>query len=215
VLCIFVPLALTAKKAVLKGALPHLVFFLSIGLGFMFIEISQMQRLMIFLGHPTYALSVVLFTLLIGGGIGSFSSGRLIKQGGRLGPVQALGILIGVLILVGAVTPFLTAALASAPTAARIAAAAAMLLVVGWFLGLAFPLGIRQATEHGSELTPWLWGINGAASVLCSVLAIVVALSAGIAVSYWIGVGCYVVAVGAFFAGARRARVEPELRAAA
>ena len=217
VLCIFVPLALTTKKAVLKGALPHLVFFFAIGLGFMFIEISQMQRLMIFLGHPTYALSVVLFTLLLGGGLGSFSSGRLIKQGGRLRPVPALGLLILVLIVSGAVTAPLTAALASAPNAVRIAAAAGILLLIGWFLGFAFPLGIRQASEHGAELTPWLWGINGAASVLCSVLAIVVALSAGIAASFWLGVGCYVVALVAYAAAARRSasQSQTELKAAA
>jgi SAM-dependent methyltransferase len=211
VLCIFIPLALSTKKSVLKGSSPHLMFFLSIGLGFMFVEISQMQRLMLFLGHPTYALSVVLFTLLVGGGLGSFSSGRLIKQGGPLKPQLALGLTILVLVAVGILTPFLTKGLASAGTPVRIVTAAGILLVVGWFLGLPFPLGMRAAAARGSDLTPWLWGINGAASVLCSVLAIVVALSAGIAASFWIGVGCYGSAFVAYFLATRAPAKEPAL----
>jgi SAM-dependent methyltransferase len=211
VLCVFVPLALTTKKSSLKGSSPHLLFFLSIGLGCMFVEISQMQRLMLFLGHPTYALSVVLFTLLIGGGVGSFSSSRLVKKGGPLKPLWALGLVILVLVVVGVLTPFLTEGLASAATPVRILAAAAILLIVGWFLGLPFPLGMRAAAERGGELTPWLWGINGAASVLCSVLAIVVALSAGIAASFWIGVGCYGSAFVAYFLATRAPAKEPAL----
>jgi len=199
ILCIFVPLALMAKKEPLKGSLSHLLFFLSIGLGFMFVEISQMQRLLVFLGHPTYALSVVLFTLLIGGGLGSFSSSWLIRDGTRLRPLWALALVIAVLTIFGILTPRLTTALASAPTPVRIATAAGILLVIGLFLGLPFPLGMRAATAHRAELTPWLWGINGAASVLCSVLAIVVALSAGIAASFWLGVGCYGAAFLAYF----------------
>jgi hypothetical protein len=170
-----------------------------------------MQRLMLFLGHPTYALSVVLFTLLIGGGLGSFSSGRLIKEGGPLKPQLALGLTILVLVVVGILTPFLTQGLASAGTPVRIVTAAGILLIVGWFLGLPFPLGMRAAAERGSELTPWLWGINGAASVLCSVLAIVVALSAGIAASFWIGVGCYGSAFVAYFLATRAPAKEPAL----
>jgi hypothetical protein len=164
---------------------------------------------MLFLGHPTYALSVVLFTLLIGGGVGSFMSGRLIKEGGPLKPLWALGLMIAVLVIVGVLTPFLTRGLAGASTPVRIAAAASILLTIGWFMGLAFPLGMRAAARRGAELTPWLWGINGAASVLCSVLAIVVALSAGIAASFWIGVGCYGLALAAYFLATRRATSEP------
>jgi SAM-dependent methyltransferase len=208
-LCIFVPLALTTKKHALKGSVPHLAFFFSIGLGFMFVEISQMQRLMIFLGHPTYALSVVLFTLLIGGGLGSFCSGRLIKKSGPMKPLLGLGLVIGVLVLLGILTPLLTSSLAGAPTPVRIVTAAGILLVIGCFLGLPFPLGMRAAAERGAELTPWFWGINGAASVLCSVLSIVVALSAGIAASFWIGVSCYGAAFAAYFLATHRTSSEP------
>jgi hypothetical protein len=73
-LCIIVPLLATADRASLKGATPLIAFFSGIGLGFMFIEISQMQRLIVFLGHPTYGLSVVLFSLLVASGAGSYTT---------------------------------------------------------------------------------------------------------------------------------------------
>ena len=207
-LCIFIPLALMTKRVALKGSLPNLGFFMAIGLGFMFIEISQMQRLLVFLGHPTYALSVVLFTLLVGSGLGSYASGWLIREG-RLRPLQALALLIVVLGVFGFLTPMLTTALASAVTPVRVATAAAILLPIGLFLGLPFPLGMREAERMKPELTPWLWGINGAASVLCSVLAIVVALSAGITVSFWFGVACYMAALAAYSLSTRRPATAP------
>src|SRR5438094_3826489 len=71
-LCIVVPLALTTRKEVLRGTLPHFVYFAGIGFGFMLVEVSQMERLIVFLGHPTYGLSVVLFALLLSSGIGSY-----------------------------------------------------------------------------------------------------------------------------------------------
>ncbi len=71
------PLVLTTEKAALRGALPISVFFGCIGMGFMFVEISQMQRLVIFLGHPTYGLSVVLFSLLLSSSLGSYLTQRV------------------------------------------------------------------------------------------------------------------------------------------
>src|SRR5262249_62323814 len=80
-LCIVVPLAMTTDRSDLRGSLPLLVFFASIGFGFMFVEISQLQRLIVFLGHPTYSLSVVLFSLLVSSGVGAYLSGMVEGQG--------------------------------------------------------------------------------------------------------------------------------------
>jgi hypothetical protein len=162
----------------------------------MFVEVSQMQRLMLLLGKPTYALSVVLFTLLVGSGTGSLVSPSLVRDG-KLSPRGALGAVIGVLALFGLLTPFVIGALSASSTPVRIAAAAAMLLPMGFVMGLPFPLGLRAASGR-RELVPWLWGVNGAASVLCSVLATVVALGAGITASFWAGVVCYGGALLAF-----------------
>jgi hypothetical protein len=197
-LCVVVPLVLRTRRGSLRGSGALLAFFTAIGMGFMFIEISQMQRLMVMLGHPTYALSVVLFTLLVGTGVGSYVSGGLWKTD-EPGPAKRLlAILIAVLVAFGAVTPVLVRALAGAPTPARIAGASVCLLAIGFFLGMPFPFGMRAAARKAKDLLPWLWGINGAASVLCTVVATVVALTLGISAAFWMGVGCYVVAFGAF-----------------
>ena len=201
VLCIGLPLAWKGRRSDLVGSGPWLGFFFAIGLGFMFVEVSQMQRLMLMLGKPTYALSVVLFTLLVGSGSGSLLSPKFVGDG-KLSPRNALVALIGVLALFGLLTPLVVGALAASSTPVRIAAASAMLLPMGFVMGLPFPIGLKAASGR-SELVPWLWGVNGAASVLCSVLATVVALGAGITASFWAGVVCYVGALLAFVVATR------------
>jgi SAM-dependent methyltransferase len=214
--CIFVPLALTTQRDQLRGGAPLLIFFLAIGLGFMFVEISQMQRLMVFLGHPTYALSVVLFTLLVGGGLGSYLTERVVRRG--IAAHVVLGALVATLAVFGFATPQVISGLSAAPQVLRIAAAVVILGSIGVVMGMPFPLGMRAAAERAPALTPWLWGVNGAAGVLCSVLAVVVALTAGISAAFWAGVVCYAVAGVALLRVTRAGRVAPRssaVRAAA
>jgi hypothetical protein len=192
--CLIVPLVFASERRALRGNASLLAYFCAIGLGFMFIEISAMQRLMVSLGHPTYALSVVLFTVLVGTGMGSYLSPKVVRAD-RLSPRNALLALLGVLAGFGLALPLLVSALAGATTPVRIAAASVSLFVMGLFLGLPFPLGMRAAETKNRAIMPWLWGLNGAASVLCSVLAAAIAISAGIAMTFWCGVACYVVAL--------------------
>jgi hypothetical protein len=186
-----------ASRGLSRRSFALLFFFGAIGLGFMFIEVSEMQRLMVLLGKPTYALSVVLFTLLVGSGMGSLAAGRLTSDGGPLRPEVALVALIAILSMVGVVTPMAVDGLAASPTSTRILAASALLLTMGFFMGMPFPIGLRK--NRDPALVPWLWGVNGAASVLCSVLATVVAMAFGIGVSFWCGVACYGVALASSF----------------
>jgi predicted membrane-bound spermidine synthase len=189
VLCVIVPLLLTADRGVLAGTTPLFVFFAGIGLGFMLVEISQMQRLIVFLGHPTYGLSVVLFAMLASSGVGSLVAGRL--DGGGARAVLPVVALVAVLAVFGTVTPLAIRAFEAATTAARIAVAIALLFPIGFLMGMAFPLGMRTATSRAPSLAPWLWGINGATSVCASVVAVAIALHWGIAASFWTGVACY------------------------
>lgn len=196
-LCIVVPLILTSGRQSLAGQTPLFVFFGAIGLGFILVEISQMQRLIVFLGHPTYGLTVVLFALLLSSGIGSLLSGRLIGDGSRWRSLVPLAALLAVILAFGILTPPLIRALAPATTPIRIAAAIGILLPLGLFMGMPFPLGMQLANRRSPGLTPWLWGINGMTSVLGSVLAVAIALAAGIAASFWMGMTCYAVAAAA------------------
>ncbi len=202
-LCIILPLALATRREQLRGSGPLLSFFGAIGLGFMLIETSQMQRLIIILGHPTYGLTVVLFALLISSGIGSyftagFSAARWQAAAWRL------ALLVVVLAAFGAVTPAVAHRFESATTAVRIAVAVGVLFPPGFLMGMAFPIGMKVAAARAPDLTPWLWGINGATSVLASVVSVAIALTFSISTAFWTGVVCYVVALAAFIVAAQR-----------
>jgi hypothetical protein len=195
--CVAVPLLRTRDRPSREAA-PLLLFFFAIGLAFMFIEMAQMQRLMVFLGHPTYALSVVLFSLLLTSGLGSFCAHVLMQ---RLAPRSLRLVfvaLLAVVFVVGLASPFLMHRFEGAATGGRIAVALALLCPLGVVMGMPFPLGMRRADELSPAVSPWLWGINGAASVCASVVAVVIALSVGISASYWTGMACYVVAAASY-----------------
>lgn len=195
---IIIPLILTTKKSSLKGSFPFFIFFASIGLGFMFIEISQMQRFIIFLGHPVYSLSVVLFSFLISSGIGSLLTQK-IKNYGKNTTIITLSLLLFVLIIFGLLTPYIIKYFQSSPNNIRIFLTSVTLLPLGLFMGTAFPVGMSLAMKRSENLTPWLWGINGAMSVCASVFSVAIALSFTISASYWTGFICYIFAFLSFF----------------
>jgi hypothetical protein len=203
VLCIVLPLWVADKQLVLQTAWPHMLYFAAIGMGFMLIEVSQMQRLIIFLGHPTYALSVVLFTLLLSSGLGSYTThGTGEPRLRRVGAVR-IGVLVGVLCAFGIFTQRTLVAFHAAVTPTRISVGVGILFPLGFLMGMAFPLGMKAASGNERKLTPWLWGINGATSVCASVLAVVISLYAGISAAFWTGVVCYAVAWIAFLWSSR------------
>jgi hypothetical protein len=107
---------------------------------------------------------------------------------------MVFGALLIALLLFGWITPSVVRNLAPAGTGVRIAAAVAVLAVPGVFMGMAFPIGMRVASGRAPSLSAWFWGVNGATSVLASVLAIVIALASSISTAFWCGVACYAVA---------------------
>jgi hypothetical protein len=199
--CILLPLWLTRGRVQLSGAGPLFVFFVAIGLGFMLIETSQMQRLIIALGHPTYGLSVVLFALLLSSGIGSFlTTGVTVQSASALGPRRLL-LTLAILAVFGFITPAIVRAIEPMTTVVRIAAAVALLFPAGLMMGMAFPLGMKLAAGRARELMAWLWGLNGAASVMASVLSVCIALTWSISTAFWAGWICYAVAFVAYGRG--------------
>ncbi len=201
--CIRIPYLQTSDKQSVVRAAPLFAYFFAIGSGFMFVEISQIERLTIFLGHPVYGLSVVLFALLISTGLGSFISEYWMVRRQTNPQLAPLSIVV-ILILYALVSGGMLESTNTQPIAVRIATASALLLPVGLALGSAFPVGIRAAMRINPGLAPWLWGINGAASVWTSVLAIIVAMFGGITVSYCCGIAFYVLAALAIRACAKQ-----------
>ena len=202
-LCILLPLWLTRDRVQLAGTGPLFLFFIAIGLGFMLIETSQMQRLILVLGHPTYGLSVVLFALLLSSGIGSYlTAGVSEGTDGGVSRNRLLGLVV-VLAVFGLITPPVTRWSQPMTTPVRVLAAVLLLCPAGVMMGMAFPLGMKLASARERALTPWLWGLNGAASVLASVLGVCIALTWTISAAFWTGWLCYLVGWLAFVKAAR------------
>jgi len=206
---VLVPLVRNSEKAALRGSAVHLLFFAAIGMGFMLVEVSQMQRLIVFLGHPTYSLSVVLSTLLVTSGLGSYASRRLC--GLRRNGIACMLLLLFALLAFGLSNVPLIAVFASSTTPVRIVLAICMLIPPAFFMGMAFPLGLKVASMGFEALIPAFWGMNGAASICASVLAMLIAMNAGISATFWFGFFWYAVAAGAYFWTTSIHRRSPDL----
>jgi hypothetical protein len=200
--CIVLPLLL-ARTRLRRADGALFALFAAIGTGFMLIEVSMLQRLIVFLGHPTYSLSVILFVLLLTGGAGSHVSSRIPDERLRTYGIRILAALTAVLATAGFATVPLISHFGDASTPLRIAVSAGLLAPMGLLMGMIFPMGMRLAAASRAELAPWLWGVNGATSVLASVLAVVIAMAVGISASFWAGVGCYALALAAYAGAAR------------
>ncbi|MDH5200971.1 MAG: hypothetical protein OEW93_08800 [Candidatus Bathyarchaeota archaeon] len=206
-LCILFPLVRTTSRKALQGMLPLVVFFSGIGLGFMLLEVSQLQRLTIFLGHPTYALSVVLFSLLLSSGLGSLATERLVNPGLRPSLLWPFVVLLLVLVSFGLATPGAIDRFEAATTPVRILTAAVILAPMGLVMGMPFPIGMKVASLRPNAPTAFFWGINGATSVCASVLAVAIALGWGISTSFWVGCLSYAAASAALGLVVIRGRV--------
>jgi spermidine synthase len=168
-----------------------LVYFGALGAGFMLIEVSVLQRFVLLLGHPVYSLTVTLFSLLLGTGIGAAWSRRL--DDATLARTTAIMLLVIAAIgiaVVFAATPIVNWAIPfSRP--ARIAIAIAVLAPIGVALGIPMPAGIRLLHARAPQMVTWAWGINGALSVVGATLAIFIAMNWGFGVTLMTASGTY------------------------
>jgi spermidine synthase len=197
------PLALSLRRVSLRGSGRHFLYFSAIGLGFMFVEIAQIQRLTVFLGHPSYSLSVVLFAMLLASGAGSFLTRKIPSPPPRRVAALRWGLLLIAVTVCGGATPAVARVFSGAVTPVRVVVAAALVAPAGLFMGMAFPLGMKAVSVRHAPLTSWMWGLNGAASVLASVGAVIVAIGAGLAATFWTGAACYLVAAAFLLRGVR------------
>jgi hypothetical protein len=166
-----------------------LAYFALIGLGFMFVQIPLLQRFSVYLGHPTYAFSIVLFFMILSAGLGSLSSDRL-ELGRRL--TRRIPLIIGALALVEAA--LLQPAIASTvgwPMAGRTAIVGAFIAPLAFMMGMCFPIGLRLTGRHSERVTAWMWGVNGAFGVIGSILAVIT--------SMWISIDAGVVIAGMLY----------------
>jgi hypothetical protein len=164
-----------------------LVYFSALGFGFIAVELALLQNLTLLVGHPIFTLSVLLFTLLAMGGIGSALSSRV--------PIVVACLSVAVLGAVEALAlPRLVPLLLPLPLWTRIGIAMLFIAPLGLGMGIPFPRGLR-ATGHGSlPAPPFYWGLNGIMSVIGSVTTVFVALLSGFQAAMLMGSACYVLA---------------------
>ncbi|MFQ6000903.1 MAG: hypothetical protein ACE5LG_04460 [Anaerolineae bacterium] len=168
------------------------LYFFLLGIGYLFVEIPLIQRFILFLGHPVYALGAVLFALLTFSGLGSLSSPRL--------PLGRGVLLLGATIfLYPFLLPFLFRSLLGLGLGLRLLSSILILAPLGFLMGLPFPKGIAVTSRLAPGFIPWAWGINGCASVLSSILASMGALTFGFS---WVlagAGGAYLVGLAVFY----------------
>ncbi len=223
VLFILVPLFWFRKDALnRRQAGPEVGYFVCLGLGFILIEMTLVQKFILFLGRPVYALSIVLFSTLLFSGLGSFCSARLSSESLRRN-ISLICLVIAALTLVYlAVLPFFLYRLVGLPTVLKALLSIAFLAPLGFVMGMPMPLGISWLRQTAPTLIPWAWGINGAASVLGSILTMMIAVSLGFNQALIVAIGLYITAIAFLycdlpFHNSRRRRhdslrIEPAIR---
>jgi hypothetical protein len=167
-----------------------LAYFGLLGLGFLFVEIPLMQGFILFLGQPIYAFTAVIAAILLFSGLGSLAAPRLPAR--WMLPVVVLAILVYPLAL-----PMLFRVLLGASLTVRLLATGFTLAPLGFLLGTPFPHGLAWLRVQAPDWVPWAWAVNGCASVLASVLAAMIALSAGFS---WVYAAAGLAYLGAWLA---------------
>lgn len=191
------PLVVLRRGAILqagRAGLGIVGYFVAVGLGFMLFEISFIQRFALFLGYPTYSLTVTLFALLVFLGCGSRWSRRWV---GRDRVVLPFAVVAVTLLALGYTygLPVVQVHFLGSPLAVRVALTIAMIAPLGVVLGLFLPLGIRRAVAVHEQVVPWAWGVNGCASVAGGVLSIVLAATVGFRIVWALSVAIYALGV--------------------
>jgi len=195
------PLVLGARLPGHPGVRGFLVYFLAIGTGYILIEVGLIQKFVLFLGHPTYALTVVIFSMLVSSGIGSFASRRLLgRDEGRL--IKALGLIALLTALLAFVMSPLLSGLVWLPWSLKMALTVALIAPLGFVMGMPFPTGLKRLEEWHAPSVRWAWSLNAAASVLGSVGALVCAIYLGLVQTLIVG-GLFYLAALAIIARGR------------
>ena len=185
-------------------------YFFLLGLAFMFIEIAFIQKFILFLSHPVYAVAVVLTGLLLFAGAGSAFAPRLERWTARR-RWRAIDLtvasIVSLALLYLSFLPAVFGVLIGLPDAARIPIALALLAPLAFFLGMPLPLGLARTASDLPEFVPWAWGLNGFASVLSAALATLLAIEFGFTVVILLSLVLYILAAAC-------ARMWPRIRSA-
>lgn len=176
------------------GSTLTLLYFALLGLGFMFVEIPLIQKMILPLENPSYAVTAVLTSVLIGSGAGSLFSYRVRVLKGRF-------VLILIPVLVGvysAMVPIFSDLIAPYSAVVKAPLVFAFLIPLGVPMGIPFPLGMRNLGRKAPDLIPWAWAVNGCTSVLAPIMTVMLAITVGFQAVMWTAAAAYLLAFFAF-----------------
>jgi len=175
-----------------------LVYFFCLGLAFLFIEIAFIQKFILILHHPLYAITVVLSTFLLTAGAGSYFSERLSRSSLKsviMLPIATIALLSMVYILS---FESITAFLLETGDLSRYVFSIVLIAPLGFCMGMPFPMALSRLSQTIPALIPWAWGINGCASVISAILATLIAMQFGFTVLVFLAIVLYCVAAWCF-----------------
>ena len=211
---VFLVLPLLLRRDTNRQSPTPLFYFVAVGLGYILVEIAFIQRFVLFLGHPTYALTVVIFLLMVSSGAGSLASRHWLVRPDK-GWVPLLIVLV-VLASYVILLPGRLAALVGMSFELRLLVSGLLLIPLGFVMGMPFPTGLRALVasrdtqsrvgqDDTDNAVEWAWAMNAAASVLGSVLAMVLAIQFGLTVTLACGAVAYLIALATLPAVHRKA----------
>ena len=180
---------------------PHLqiLYFSSLGIGFMFIEISLIQRFVLFLGNPSDAIAVTVMILLLSAGIGSLLSKKMLAHFGDRRLFKGLAVVMPLLVLGYALLiPLFTRHFLDTLFLVRLCLLFLFLAPLGFMMGIFFPIGLTIVGEKNHGFIPWAVAINGVAGVVSSILAILLAMAYGFTFVFTLAAFCYFTAAVSF-----------------
>ncbi|MGI0047225.1 MAG: hypothetical protein ACREBB_08565 [Nitrosotalea sp.] len=212
---LLVPFAWMRRSHEKRNQLPLssiISYFAALGAGFILIELSLMQKLILLLGNPTATLAILLFTLLVSSGTGSFVSPRIMKNSTRnlifvISGIAAIGTLYATLL-----QPMIYSVITQ-PFEIKALIAVGILAPMGFLMGMPMPTGMRVVKAYNPMYVPWMWAVNGAFSVLGSVLSVAIAILLGASYALMLGISIYFIALGISFSWKRRPvlEIQPKL----
>jgi hypothetical protein len=179
-------------------------YFAALGMGFILIELALMQKLILLLGNPTTTFAILLFTLLLSSGSGSFLSSRIARNSMK----NLVFVIAGITVLGISYTLFLPSIVYSTiaePFELKATVSIAVLAPIGFLMGMPLPTGIRLLKAHRPDYIPWMWAINGAFSVLGAVLAIAIGIMYGSSRAMILGILVYLIALAISFVSKKKA----------
>lgn len=187
------PVVLRSQLPREKGVLRMLWYFVFIGVGYILIQVALIQKFVILLGHPTYALTVIIFSMLVSSGVGSYVSRRLLIGSDRRLIFTLLCVSFSILVL-AFLAPFATQAGMTWPLPAKFLITAGLIAPAGFLMGMPFPTGLTRLEQRHPASVRWAWALNAAASVLGSASAIFLGIYLGLRITLLIGGLLYLLA---------------------